>query len=110
MMTRGGMGCGFMGGRAHRDGNAAPGGGDALHSRATSPIDPVTGEAVDPGSAISSGHHGRIYYFASRENRDRFEQSPDRYATAGGQLMASPAGIDLIVTVAERRAGESLAD
>ncbi len=29
--------------------------------------------------ALTSLHHGRIYYFASKENRDRFEASPEEY-------------------------------
>lgn len=43
-------------------------------------IDPVSGEAVRTTNALTSIHEGKIYYFASRENRDRFEAAPHEYA------------------------------
>lgn len=43
-------------------------------------IDPVGGEPVSTAKALTSVHQGRVYYFASKENRDRFEASPQEYA------------------------------
>ncbi len=40
--------------------------------------------------AVSSARRGRIYYFASREKRDRLEQAPERYAP--GRAGAQPEG------------------
>ena len=91
MMTRGGMGCHHMGRHGHpgqvsRD-------DDPRAPTITAPTtDPVSGEPVDPGSALSSAYLGRVYYFGSRENRDRFEQTPDRYATAASASTAETGG------------------
>jgi YHS domain-containing protein len=43
-------------------------------------IDPVGGEQVPPGVSIVAAYQGRRYYFVSRENRERFEAAPHRYA------------------------------
>ena len=43
-------------------------------------VDPVSGKAVDLTTALSSAYQGIIYYFETRENRDRFEASPQQYA------------------------------
>jgi YHS domain-containing protein len=43
-------------------------------------IDPVSGAAVRTSDALSSAYRGRIYYFGSKDNRDRFEVSPQQYA------------------------------
>lgn len=43
-------------------------------------VDPVGGEAVRTAQALTSVYDGKIYYFASRENRDRFEAAPQEYA------------------------------
>lgn len=91
MMTRGGMGCGHMGGRSARDGRSQSGGDhDAAHAETTTTLDPVSGAPVNPDAAVSSGYQGRLYYFASRANRDLFEQSPQRYASAGASADAEP--------------------
>ena len=65
-------------------------GGDVRHgvqtesgSNANAPdaaIDPVGGEPVSTAKALTSLHEGRVYYFASKENRERFETSPEEYA------------------------------
>lgn len=84
---RGTMGCGMGGHGTHgsartdsqREGDHASG----------QMIDPVSREAVPADGAVSSVYRGRIYRFASRENRDRFEAAPERFATPqhvdGGQ-------------------------
>ncbi len=43
-------------------------------------IDPIDGEPVSAAKALTSLHQGKVYYFASKENRDRFEASPEEYA------------------------------
>lgn len=43
-------------------------------------IDAVSGEAVRTEHAVTSIYQGKIYYFASKENRDRFESAPQDYA------------------------------
>ena len=43
-------------------------------------VDPVSGAAVRTADAITSVYQGRAYYFASKEDRDRFEAAPQDYA------------------------------
>ncbi|WP_447954082.1 YHS domain-containing protein [Sphingopyxis chilensis] len=43
-------------------------------------VDPVSGAAVRTAGAITSVYQGKAYYFASKENRDRFEAAPQDYA------------------------------
>ncbi|OGA68302.1 MAG: hypothetical protein A3G81_02785 [Betaproteobacteria bacterium RIFCSPLOWO2_12_FULL_65_14] len=43
-------------------------------------IDAVSGDAVRTAQALSSVYQGKIYYFATKENRDRFEAAPQEYA------------------------------
>lgn len=81
MMRRGGMGCGFGGHRSHHGGHGDEQGQDVARAE-SSTIDPVSGQAVAAASALTSVYRGRTYYFASRENRDRFEAQPERYARA----------------------------
>lgn len=44
-------------------------------------IDPVSGAAVRTAGAPNAFYRGRIYYFASKENRDRFEASAEEFAS-----------------------------
>lgn len=85
MMRRGGMGCGMAGHSSHTEHNVQ-GSDPSPRADTAAPTDPVSGQAVDQGTAVSSVYRGRIYYFASRESRDCFEQAPDRYATAGAAV------------------------
>ena len=65
-------------------------GGDAGHSEQAgtrittnapgAAIDPVSGEAVRTDQALTSIFQGNIYYFSSKESRDRFEAAPLEYA------------------------------
>ena len=41
--------------------------------------DPVCGKTVLPASAFPSVHDGWVYYFCSRECRERFEAAPEIY-------------------------------
>jgi YHS domain-containing protein len=76
----GGMG---HGGHAGEGGHGGHGGQPEDRAPAEVPeaaVDPVGGEAVRTGKALTSVYQGRIYYFASKENRDRFEAAPQEYA------------------------------
>ena len=43
-------------------------------------LDPVSGEPVSTARALTSVYQDKIYFFASKENRDRFEAAPQDYA------------------------------
>ena len=45
--------------------------------------DPVCGKTVRPDQAKPSVHDGRVYYFCSRECRERFEAAPELYIGPG---------------------------
>jgi YHS domain-containing protein len=58
-----------------------------------SAFDPVSRRAVAlGGKPISAVYQGRAYYFENRENRDAFENDPEKYladSPVGGQPVAS---------------------
>ncbi len=56
-------------------------------------VDPIGGETVRTSQALTSVYRGRIHYFASRQNRHRFEAAPDEFAqqAAGHPLRAADA-------------------
>ncbi|MBS0324928.1 MAG: YHS domain-containing protein [Proteobacteria bacterium] len=58
-------------------GDAQPGGAGANVPEAA--LDPVSGEAVSTARALTSVYEGRIYFFASKENRERFEAAPQEF-------------------------------
>ena len=66
---RGSMGCGIAG----SSGRLGP------HPAQGPDVDPVSGEPVWGDSAVVAMHRGHLYHFNSRENRDRFEATPDRF-------------------------------
>ncbi len=71
------------GGHDSDDGSARDGVQQASGLNAHAPdaaIDPVSGEPLATARALTSLHQGRVYYFANRENRERFEASPEKYA------------------------------
>ena len=75
------------GGQGHGS-HQEPSAGSAAPPLAT--IDPVSGEAVRTDHAVTSLYEGKIYYFASKENRERFEAAPQQHAhTAAGHAVAS---------------------
>ena len=78
MMRRGGMGCGI--GRFRSGQDESTGGHDHAEPPSTA-RDPVSNQAVDSTAVVTSVYRGKIYRFTSRENRDRFEAEPERYAT-----------------------------
>lgn len=82
-MRRGGLaGCGM--GHSH-------GGGHAGHDAGRPsqlPKDPVSGKQIDTAHAVTAYYGGQVYYFESAETRQRFEASPEKYASqapASGQ-------------------------
>jgi YHS domain-containing protein len=78
MLRCSGMGRGVGGHGTHQDaGHGEP-----------PPFDPVSREPVASDSTIAAVYGGRTYRFASRENRDRIEAAPERFATA--QATADP--------------------
>ncbi len=76
-MYRSGMGGGFGGG-SHQHGGGHE--GDVPQSVTKANVDPVSGETVDMTIAAATVYQGKTYYFASKENRDRFEAAPEQYA------------------------------
>lgn len=53
-------------------------------------IDAVSGAAVRAADALTSVYRGQVYYFASKENRDRFEASPEEFAAKVAGSVANP--------------------
>ena len=99
---RGGHGAGHGGLIGMGHGGDAAGGGHGGHgerpdSRAAAnapeaAVDPVGGEAVRTAQALTSLYQEKIYYFASKENRDRFEAAPQEYAQKAAGHPVGPAG------------------
>lgn len=60
------------------------------HGVAASAVDPVSGETLARSTALTSVYGSKVYYFASRENRERFEAAPAQYAAkAAGEPVAA---------------------
>lgn len=79
LMRRGGFGHRMgHGGHSRHSSNSA----DQAADSDSRPKDPVTGDRVNIEGAVNSMYQGRLYYFATRENRDKFEASPAQYASA----------------------------
>ena len=81
-------------GHGHKPGNGGHAhqnqGSDGPHADPdVRPTDPVSGEIVNPQTALNSMYQERVYYFASRENRDAFEASPAQHASRTGELDAA---------------------
>lgn len=93
----GGHGGGVLGGMGH----GGHGGGHGGHGDQPAPrpganapeaaLDPVGGEAVRAAHAVTSVYEGKIYYFASKENRERFEAAPQEYARKAAGHAVRPA-------------------
>jgi YHS domain-containing protein len=54
--------------------------------------DPVCGKAVDPAQAKSSVYDGYVYYFCSRECRERFETAQETYLRPATSNRVTEAG------------------
>ena len=44
--------------------------------------DPVCGMTVDTKDAQKSAYKGKTYYFCSRDDKEKFDKAPDKYAKA----------------------------
>jgi YHS domain-containing protein len=42
--------------------------------------DPVCGMTIDTKDAQTSQYKGKTYYFCSRDDKEKFDKSPDKYA------------------------------
>lgn len=86
----GGTGLGGFGGHGGHGG----GGRDERSNTTAQPpeavIDAVSGAAVRATDALTSVYRGQVYYFASKESRDRFEASPEEFAAKVAGSVASP--------------------
>lgn len=93
-----GTGHGGHGGEGGVGGHGGPPQNRAPAAPANAPqaaVDPVGGEPVRTEQALTSLYQGKIYYFASKENRDRFEAAPQEYAQkAAGYPMARAAALE----------------
>lgn len=87
LMMRFGCGAHMMG---HGRGKAKHGEGESEEQTAeklrwTPPaddVDPVCGKTVTTETAKPSVHDGHVYYFCSRDCRERFEAAPTQYLAA----------------------------
>lgn len=90
----GSMGHGGHGSHGHgRDRDRLP---DRASETVGASIDPVSGAAVRTDGALTSVYKGRVFYFASKENRDRFEAAPAEFA-------GKASGVELPSTVERPR-------
>ena len=85
-MMRFGCGAHVMG-HGHRHGGSGHSGHDSQKDPPAGATDPVCGMTVETASAKSSLYQGRAYYFCSPACRDKFEASPQAYATEGSSQM-----------------------
>ncbi|KGE78575.1 MULTISPECIES: YHS domain-containing protein [Halomonas] len=88
LMMRFGCGAHVMGhgrGKAKHDEGAPERQATTESLRWTPPaedVDPVCGKTVDTAGAKPSVHDGHVYYFCSRDCRERFEAAPEHYLAA----------------------------
>lgn len=81
LMRRGGIGGGRHG-RHIENGQHGNDGTEQKNDLDSGPKDPISGERVNLEGAINSMFKGRVYYFSSKENREKFEASPAQFAGA----------------------------
>ncbi|MEO3429584.1 YHS domain-containing protein [Pelagibius sp. CAU 1746] len=91
LMMRIGCGAHVMGHRQHRSSgrqNPQAGQDTVRWVPPETDTDPVCGKTVRPDQAKPSVHGGMVYYFCSRECRERFEAAPDLHLApeAGPQV------------------------
>ena len=97
LFSRGGLaGCGMGGHGRHAGhgggsgpapGGTSPGGAGPMRNQGAAAgatpgkaVDPVSGREVLTAHALTAAYQGRIFYFESAENRQRFEAAPQQYA------------------------------
>jgi len=94
LFSRGGLaGCGMggHGGHAGHGGGTGPvPGGDPMRNPGSfagaipdKAVDPVSGREVLTTHAVTAVYQGRVLYFESPENRQRFEAAPQQYTSGG---------------------------
>jgi len=83
LMMRFGCGAHVMGHGKHDPKSAGTRHGDMRWTPPETDTDPVCGKTVRTDQAKPSVHDGMVYYFCSRECRERFEAAPDLYVGAG---------------------------
>jgi YHS domain-containing protein len=86
LMMRFGCGSHVMGHGHHGSSGAQEpesGHGDARWVPPEKDVDPVCGKTVRPDQAKPSVYDGMVYYFCSRECRERFEAAPELYIGPG---------------------------
>lgn len=88
----GGMGHGGHGGDSggHERNDAQPESRVAANAPEAA-VDPVGGDAVRTAQALTTLYQNKIYYFASKENRDQFEAAPQEYAQKVAGHLVGPA-------------------
>lgn len=57
-------------------------------------VDPLCGKSVQTGGAKSSVNDGAVYYFCSRECRERFEAAPSLYLGQPPEALPEPMSHD----------------
>lgn len=86
VMMRFGCGAHVMGhGHGQHGGKDAAASADNDSMRWVAPatdIDPVCRKTVNTDTAKSTVYAGKVYYFCSNEDRDRFEAAPQRYVAS----------------------------
>jgi YHS domain-containing protein len=89
LFKRGGLagyGMGGHGGHAGHGGGTEPApGGSSSGAGPEKARDPVSGREVLTGNALTAVYRGRVFYFESPENRERFEGAPAQYAPQASQ-------------------------
>jgi YHS domain-containing protein len=87
LMMRFGCGAHIMGHgqRQHDQKGPAARRGDMRWVPPETDTDPVCGKKVRTDQARASVHDGMVYYFCSRECRERFEAAPDLYEGSGAE-------------------------
>lgn len=87
------LGCGaHVMGHGHRrtehgdgDGGRRTSPGGLLWVPPPTDVDPVCRKTVDTDTAKSSVHDGSVYYFCSRDCREKFEAAPDQFVGSGSR-------------------------
>lgn len=94
LMLRFGCGAHVMGHARHRGGSTASPTrrNDLRWLPPETDVDPVCGKTIRPKDAKPSVYEGLVYYFCSRECRERFEAAPHLYVES--QADAQPKQLD----------------
>lgn len=83
LMMRFGCGAHVMGHQSNTEGRRSS--GNLRWQAPETDTDPVCGKTVHTDQAKPSIHDGMVYYFCSRECRERFEAAPELYLGQSAQ-------------------------